>query len=124
MKKKREWNAVVESLKYTDNIIHEFGKYNNEKIHAAFLRALDAYKVEKYDGKVQLLRPSQEYSYLVTRGRYLNEGMGLVRGDNGWKYYASNLTIIEAPGDHDSMVLSPYVNILSDKIRKIIGLAC
>lgn len=91
---------------------------HNERVHSAFLRALDRYEVKPYDGQVLLLRPKLEPRYLVTGGRQLNADRDFVRHDNGWSPLAANLDVIEVPGDHDSMVLNPNVRVLSDKIRQ------
>jgi thioesterase domain-containing protein len=91
---------------------------HNERVHSAFLRALDLYEVKPYDGQVLLLRPKLEPRYLVTGGRQLNADRGFVRHDNGWSPLAPNLDVIEVPGDHDSMVLNPNVRVLSDKVRQ------
>ena len=90
---------------------------HNEEIEAAFRRALGRYRGEAYSAPVLLMRPKLEVSYRITGHRQLNHERSLLRADNGWTAYASDLSIIEVPGDHDGMVLEPYVRVLSGHLR-------
>jgi thioesterase domain-containing protein len=40
-----------------------------------------------------------------------------VRDDNGWTSFCERLTVIQMPGDHDSMVLEPNVRVLAARLR-------
>ena len=92
-------------------------QFHNLQIEAAFMRALVKYEVKPYDGAVTLLRPREEPWYVLPDGRKLADGRQLIRDDNGWTPYLSHLTIESTPGDHDSMVLEPFVRVLTQKIR-------
>ncbi|MCX8996218.1 SDR family oxidoreductase [Rhizobiaceae bacterium BDR2-2] len=116
LKNRREWAHYQESksLQAQPKAVD----FHNERIHAAFLRALDRYEVKPYGGHVLLLRPKMKVLYRITGGRQLQEGRNLVRYDNGWSPYVPNLTVLEVPGDHDSMVLNPNVRVMSARIRQ------
>ncbi|WP_333792892.1 type I polyketide synthase [Hyphomicrobium sp.] len=92
-------------------------QFHNEKIEAAFRRALARYRGRPYDGAVLLTRPKLDVAYRITGGRELNRDRCLLRSDNGWSPYVSDLTIREVPGDHDSMVLEPDVRVLAGYLR-------
>lgn len=92
-------------------------QFHNSAIEAAFLRALWKYEIQETDVKTLLLRPKLEPYYKVSGGREINSERGLVRIDNGWTPYIHGLSIIEVPGNHDSMVLEPHVRVLADHIR-------
>jgi len=94
------------------------GRYNNDAIEAAFLRALPRYVVKPYDGEITLFRPNPEIEYYLSGGRRLQGGRNFFFDDNGWSPFASNLTVVEVPGDHNSMVLDPDVRILADHARR------
>ena len=96
---------------------------HNERVHEAFLRALERYRIAPYDGEVVLLRPKLKVLYHITGGRKLQEGRNIASHDNGWSAYCPHLTVIEVPGDHDSMVLNPNVRVMSDKMRQHLRLA-
>ena len=40
--------------------------------------------------------------------------------DNDWGQFVADLSVLEVPGDHDSMVLEPNVRVLASHIRKAI----
>lgn len=96
---------------------------HNERVHQAFLRALERYRVVPYDGEVVLLRPRLKVLYHITGGRKLQEGRNIASHDNGWSVHCPNLTVIEVPGDHDTMVLNPNVRVMSEKMRQYLRLA-
>lgn len=92
--------------------------FNNERIRSAFMRAHDAYVVQPYDGAVVLYRPKVEVLYRITGGRVLQEGLNILREDNGWSSFIPHLSVVEVPGDHDSMVLNPNIQVLASRMRK------
>ena len=69
------------------------------------------------------MRPKLEISYRITGNRELNHERSLLRADNGWTPFASDLTIIEVPGDHDGMVLEPYVRVMAGHLRSALKTA-
>jgi thioesterase domain-containing protein/NAD(P)-dependent dehydrogenase (short-subunit alcohol dehydrogenase family)/acyl carrier protein len=93
------------------------GQFHNERIVAAFYRALGHYRGQRYGGPVLLLRPPLKAAYELSGGRRLNADRGPVRADNGWSPWAPNLRVIEVGGDHDSMVLEPAVRVLASRMR-------
>lgn len=95
-------------------------RFNNERIENAFRRALARYAVVPYRGPLTILRPKQQAFYRLSGGRFLEEGRNILLPDNGWSAYAEALTVREVPGDHDSMVLEPYVRVLASQVRHAI----
>lgn len=90
---------------------------HNEEVEAAFRRALARYRGAPYDGTVLMLRPRLQVHYRLSGGRLLNHERSLLRADNGWTPYTKDLTVLEVPGDHDSMVLEPHVRVLARHLR-------
>jgi acyl transferase domain-containing protein/thioesterase domain-containing protein len=114
---RRDWANYLASKVEGLEKAHKAVDFHNDKIHAAFLRALDRYVVRPYAGRVMLLRPKMLVLYTITGGRKLQDGRNLVRHDNGWAPFVPNLTVVEVPGDHDTMVLNPNVRVLAARIR-------
>jgi acyl transferase domain-containing protein/thioesterase domain-containing protein/acyl carrier protein len=91
-------------------------QFNNSRIESAFLRALRRYELKTYGGEVTLLRPKPAVHYRLTGGRCLQQNRNILLADNGWAPHVPSLSVHEVPGDHDSMVLEPYVRVLAEKI--------
>lgn len=91
---------------------------HNQVIEAAFYRALSRYQGSRYEGHAMLLRPRLQVAYQLLDGRELNADRGPVHDDNGWSPYIAELSILEVPGDHDSMVLEPNIRVLASHIRR------
>ncbi len=96
-------------------------EFNNLKIQQAFLTAVGAYDTPKWDGPMTLFRPPLDRHWRVTKGRFVSAEREYVFEDNDWRKYVANLEVIEVPGDHDSMVLAPYVTVLAQELREVIG---
>jgi acyl transferase domain-containing protein len=94
-------------------------QFHNGAIEAAFRRALGRYRARAYGSPVVLLRPKLKIVYRLRDGRLLNIDRNLAKADNGWSPFIANLSIIEVPGDHDSMVLEPNVRVLAGHMREI-----
>ena len=62
--------------------------------------------------------PVDRRNLRITGNRAINQDRSLVVPDNGWTPYASDLTIQEVPGDHDSMVLEPHVRVMVSHLRE------
>ncbi|MEQ6204073.1 beta-ketoacyl synthase N-terminal-like domain-containing protein [Sulfitobacter sp. HNIBRBA2951] len=95
-------------------------QFNNTKIEAAFLRAVGQYRTPEWDGAMTLLRPVLDRRYKVTGGNWVSEAREYVFADNDWTRYAPHVEVIEVPGDHDSMVLSPNVVVMAAELREVI----
>ncbi len=87
------------------------------RIEAAFRAALPRYTVEPYDGRVLLLRPKLHVLYRLRGGRRLQYGRTPASEDNGWGPFLSRFLVREVPGDHDGMVLEPFVHVLANRLR-------
>lgn len=95
--------------------------FNNEKIEVAFRRAAHQYQVKPYAGAVTLFRPKPAIFYRLSGGRCLKENRDILLSDNGWSEHVVQLNVSEVPGDHDSMVLDPYVRVLAERMRAIVA---
>lgn len=115
---RRRWKERVDARAGVEQQSEPSEEANNIAIENAFRGALPKYKVRIYPGKVLLLRPRLNILYRLPDGRALQDGRNIALDDNGWTPYVGKLTVEEVAGDHDSMVLEPFVRILSDKIRK------
>ena len=117
LKGRRNWKALNKTRDEIDALGFSAGDFHNEAIRAAFMRALESYRLHPYDGSLFLLRPKLEIRNRLPDGRLLLPGQSLAREDNGWSPHAVHLTVVEVPGNHDSMVLNPNARVLSDRIR-------
>ncbi len=95
--------------------------FNNEKIEVAFRRAASQYQVKPYAGAVTLFRPKPAVFYRLSGGRCLRENRAILLSDNGWSEHVGTLRVSEVPGDHDSMVLDPYVRVLAERMRAVVA---
>ncbi|MCX7566456.1 beta-ketoacyl synthase N-terminal-like domain-containing protein [Sulfitobacter sp. F26169L] len=95
-------------------------QFNNTKIEAAFLRAVGRYQTPDWDGPMTLLRPVLDRKYKVNGGNWVSEAREYVFEDNDWTRFAPHVRVIEVPGDHDSMVLSPNVVVMAAELREVI----
>ena len=119
----KRWNWEVQKLRKRfddaepDRAPDEF---HDEAIEQAFRRALKRYRLEKWDGKISLIRPKLQVAYDLGNGRLLNEDRDYIYPDNGWGDWVAELEVHEVPGDHDSMVLEPNVRVLVGRMRQAI----
>ena len=93
------------------------GALHSVEIEGAFYRALSRHRVGRYDGAITLLRPPQHWTHELPGGRRIDDGRNFVAADNGWNRHCDLVSVIEVPGDHDSMVLEPNVRVLAGHIR-------
>jgi acyl transferase domain-containing protein/thioesterase domain-containing protein/acyl carrier protein len=96
-------------------------QFNNTKIEAAFLRAVARYRTPHWEGPMLLLRPALDRTYKVTGGNWVSAAREYVFADNDWTRYAPHVQVMEVPGDHDSMVLSPNVVVMAAELREVIA---
>jgi acyl transferase domain-containing protein/thioesterase domain-containing protein len=118
---RREWKAELRDRVTADTVDCAAEEFNNKKIEVAFRRALLQYEVRPYTGALTLFRPKPIIFYQLSGGRTLQENRNIILHDNGWGGNVLNLHISEVPGDHDSMVLDPYVRVLASRIRTILS---
>ncbi|WP_299411830.1 type I polyketide synthase [uncultured Sulfitobacter sp.] len=95
-------------------------QFNNTKIEAAFLRSVGRYRTPDWDGPLTLLRPALDCRYKVSGGNWVSSEREYVFADNDWTRYAPHVQVIEVPGDHDSMVLSPNVVVMASELGEVI----
>ncbi|MFC0200290.1 type I polyketide synthase [Paracoccus rhizosphaerae] len=96
----------------------EATSFHNAAIHAAFLGALPRYRMRKWDGPVTLYRPRLDRRFKVSNGMHVSTAREYVFEDNLWSPWLSGLSVVEVPGDHDSMVLEPCVRVLAERMRQ------
>ena len=94
--------------------------FHNAEIEAAFLKAVASYQVRPWSGRVALYRPPMVGKWQVAEDRLVDKDRAYVLADNDWGQFVSDLSVLEVPGDHDSMVLEPNVRVLAAHIRKAI----
>jgi thioesterase domain-containing protein len=99
------------------------GAFHNAAIEAAFRRAVAAYALPRREGATVLFRPPLDRHWRVTGGRWVSRAKEYVSADNDLTPFAPRLTVIEVPGDHDSMVLEPNVRVLAARLRAEIAAA-
>ena len=87
-------------------------EFNNRKIELAFRQAAAGYDLNVWDGPMTLFRPPLDQHWSVSGGNWVSEAREYVFADNDWTRHAPQVQVIEVPGDHDSMVLSPNVAVL------------
>ncbi|QBF31984.1 type I polyketide synthase [Thalassococcus sp. S3] len=93
--------------------------FNNDKIEAAFYDAIAHYEVRPWDGPLHLFRPPLEKHWRVSSGQWVNRDREFVYEDNDWTRFVPGVSVIEVPGDHDSMVLVPNVSVLAGHLNAI-----
>ena len=94
--------------------------FHNAEIEAAFYRAIAAYQVRPWDGRVVLYRPPLQGRWTVSGGAVVNSERTYVTPDNDWGLMVPGVEVHEVPGDHDSMVLEPNVRVLAGLMREAI----
>ncbi|MEX3315954.1 SDR family NAD(P)-dependent oxidoreductase [Sulfitobacter sp. PS-8MA] len=97
--------------------------FNSLRIQAAFLRAVARYAPPRWDGPLTLFRPPLDRHWQVTEGKWVSAEREYVFEDNDWRQYAPNMRVIEVPGDHVSMVLTPSVTVLAQELAEVIAAA-
>jgi acyl transferase domain-containing protein/thioesterase domain-containing protein/acyl carrier protein len=98
----------------------EEGLFHDKAIEAAFINALAHFDLKRWHGNLVLFRPPLDRRWKVSGGRYVSTAKEYVFEDNEWGQWAENLTVIEVPGDHDSMVLEPNVRVLAAEMKRCI----
>ncbi len=110
-KRRRVLSGVTPSM--TDPV-----SFQSQRIGDAFARAVQRYQTPAVPVDVVLFRPKLEVRYRLPGGRRLNSDRREINEDNLWSPYVENLSIVEVPGNHDSMVLEPNVRILVAALRR------
>jgi thioesterase domain-containing protein/aryl carrier-like protein len=115
-----DWEIEKRQKREAENLQGSIEQFNNHKIESAFRRALLCYDVKHYAGKVTVFRPKPAVFYRLSGGRCLQQNRNILLEDNGWSDHVADLRVVEVPGDHDSMMLEPYVRILAEFTREAI----
>jgi acyl transferase domain-containing protein/thioesterase domain-containing protein len=115
-----DWEIEKRQKREAENLQGNVEQFNNEKIEKAFRQALLCYDVKPYAGKVTVFRPKPAVFYRLSGGRCLQQNRNILLEDNGWSDHVADLRVVEVPGDHDSMMLEPYVRILAECTREAI----
>lgn len=114
---KIDWKAKQRQLAGQPSLEPSGESFHNEAIEAAFYRALQRYRPLPYRGPLVLYRPRPQAHYFLSGGRRLQSNRNIILEDNGWGSLVHDMTVVEVPGDHDSMVLEPCVRVLAERIR-------
>ncbi|WP_108484034.1 type I polyketide synthase [Oceaniglobus ichthyenteri] len=97
--------------------------FDNAKIEAAFRGAVERYDMQRWNGPLTLFRPPLDRHWQVSNGNWVSAAREYVFEDNQLTQFAPNIQVIEVPGDHDSMVLVPNVNVLTARLKQVIRTA-
>jgi len=95
------------------------GEFNNRQIEMAFRAAVAAYRLVPSETPTVLFRPPLDRHWRGARGAWISREREYVSEDNGWSPWIADLTVIEVPGDHDSMVLMPNVRVLARHLDEL-----
>jgi acyl transferase domain-containing protein/thioesterase domain-containing protein len=96
-------------------------EFRSAEIEAAFRAACAVYQPRVYDGPVHLFRPPLDKQYVVGPNRVLNAQRELVDDVNHWnQYITGGIAVHVVTGDHDSMMLEPYVRVLASEMRTVL----
>ncbi len=98
----------------------EAHQFHDTAIEAAFRHAVGVYALNPREGRTALFRPPLDLCWPVSDGRWVSRAGEYVYPDNDWSRFAPGLSVIEVPGDHDSMVLEPNVRVLAARMRAAI----
>ncbi|MCR9125436.1 MAG: SDR family NAD(P)-dependent oxidoreductase [Rhodobacteraceae bacterium] len=102
---------------------HAVGGFNNARIEAAFMEAMMHYNLRKWDGDMILFRPALDRHWQVSGGNWANRDREYVFHDNAWSDWISRISVVEVPGDHDSMVLVPNVSVMASHLAEVFDAA-
>ncbi|WP_308446158.1 SDR family NAD(P)-dependent oxidoreductase [Roseovarius pelagicus] len=95
------------------SVADDTGSFNNAEIESAFRAAVADYDVAPWNGPLTLFRPKLDRHWKVSNGNWVSAAREYVYDDNEWTRHAPRTEVVEVPGDHDSMVLVPNVNVLA-----------
>jgi thioesterase domain-containing protein/NAD(P)-dependent dehydrogenase (short-subunit alcohol dehydrogenase family)/aryl carrier-like protein len=77
------------------------------KLTNNFLLAASQYQPQSYNGRVVL------FSAEITAEVFMHAGV-----DRGWKDLLPNLDVCQVPGNHDTMVLEPNIQVMIHELRR------
>lgn len=95
--------------------------FHNAAIEAAFRQAIGSYDLPERRGATVLFRPPLDRHWQVTGGNWVSVAKEYVFADNDLTRFAPALSVVEVPGDHDSMVLEPNVRVLAARLRAAVA---
>ena len=73
--------------------------------------------------RIRVLKSARMEKGLSLGKNWVSKAKEYVFEDNQLGPFATELQIVEVPGDHDSMVLEPNVRVLAAKLREAIDVA-
>ena len=83
----------------------------------AYMAAVKNYVVTPVDFPVLLYKVSDVPLVTLADGRVYNQAKELISSDNDWGRFIKRLTVIEVPGDHDSMLAEPNISVLAKHLQ-------
>ena len=86
----------------------------------AYMETVKRYNLPVVDFPVLLYKVADVPYVTLQDGRVYNEAKELISHDNGWGRYIAALTVVEVPGDHDSMLEEPNVSVLVEKLTGVL----
>lgn len=121
LRNRRKWAAIQQGKAEALLAQQADGQFHDLEVEAAFRRALSRYQPRPLAGKVLLMRPKLNVLYRLNGGRNLQDDFKPAQEDNGWAPYVANLQTLEVAGDHDSMVLEPFVRVLVSRLDQALA---
>jgi thioesterase domain-containing protein/NAD(P)-dependent dehydrogenase (short-subunit alcohol dehydrogenase family) len=85
-------------------------RFRNDRMLYSWVDAFKRYDPRPYDGSATLFRVP-----IIER---IHSSGVLVQHDLGWGALVKDLTVVEVPGDHNSMCEEPYVRLLAERVRE------
>ena len=121
LRERREWKRELrERAEARAAEASKSARFHSQRVGDAFLSAMAAYKVSPVDIGATLFRPRLRVKFRLRDGRMIDAERNLLSPDNGWTPFVRSLSVIEVPGNHDSMVLEPNVRVLVASLRRIL----
>lgn len=119
---RREWAAEQEVAAHRRNgssTEATGAEFRSAQIGDAFLEAHANYQTPSLEGDVHLYRPPLPIAHHLAGGRCINADRVLLDPLNHWTPHVRGLIHLrEVAGDHDSMVLEPYVRTLASMLKR------
>ncbi len=121
LRNRREWSASQQEKVAALGAEQGATQFHDLTIEAAFRRSLSRYQPRPLSAQVLLMRPRLNVLYHLSDGRRLQYGRNPAEEDNGWTPYVADLQVQEVAGDHDSMVLEPFVRVLASRLSSALA---
>ncbi|MGB8861155.1 MAG: thioesterase domain-containing protein, partial [Ilumatobacteraceae bacterium] len=121
MRRRADWRAEQQGRVEQAGATVADGVLHSTEIEQAFLNSLDAYSLRPAAVPATLLRPAHRPRHVFGPDRQIDADRNFLFSDNQWTPFVTSISVIEVPGDHDSMMLEPNVRVLAAHLRTSIA---